>query len=49
MDIGLAFFVYTRPKHTAKVVETIKKNKFKNSYTFFNIYHIPSIKFNFQL
>ena len=34
MDIGLAFFVYTRPKHTAKVVETIKKNKFKNIYVF---------------
>ena len=34
MDIGLAFFVYRRPEHTQKVLETINRNHFKKIYVF---------------
>ena len=34
MDIGLAFFVYRRPEHTQKVLETINRNHFKKIYIF---------------
>ena len=34
MDIGLAFFVYRRPIHTRRVLETIQRNKFKKVYIF---------------
>ena len=34
MEIGLAFFVYKRPEHTQKVIETIKKNCFKRINVF---------------
>ncbi len=33
-DIGLAFFTYKRPWHTKCVLESIKKNGFKNVYIF---------------
>lgn len=33
-DINLAFFVYCRPIHTKKVIESIKKNHFKKIYIF---------------
>lgn len=32
--IGLAFFVYIRPWHTRKVIESIRKNKFEKIYIF---------------
>lgn len=32
--LGLAFFVYKRPEHTKKVIESIKRNKFKKVYIF---------------
>lgn len=32
--IGLAFFVYKRPEHTKKVIESIKKNSFEKIYVF---------------
>ena len=34
MDIGLAFFVYRRPEHTKKVLESVKKNQFEKIYIF---------------
>ena len=34
MDTGLAFFVYKRPRHTARVIDTIAKNDFKHIYIF---------------
>lgn len=34
MDIGLAFFVYRRPDHTKKVLESIKRNNFNKIYIF---------------
>lgn len=34
MDIGLAFFVYRRPEHTRKVLESVKENGFKKIYIF---------------
>ena len=33
-DIGLAFFVYKRPKHTQRVVQSIIENRFCNIYIF---------------
>lgn len=32
--IGLAFFVYKRPKHTKEVIESIKRNHFEKIYIF---------------
>ena len=34
MDYGLAFFVYRRPVHTKKVLDSIKRNGFKKIYVF---------------
>lgn len=33
-DIGLAFFVYKRPEHTRRVVQSILENRFDNIYVF---------------
>ena len=32
--IGLALFVYTRPEHTKKVLESVKRNGFEKIYIF---------------
>lgn len=34
MDYGVAFFVFRRPEHTRKVLETIKENGFEKIYVF---------------
>lgn len=34
VDVGLALFVYRRPRHTERVIESIKKNKFPYVYVF---------------
>ena len=34
MTTGLALFVYKRPEHTRKVIESIRKNNFHKIYVF---------------